>query len=1014
MPEGYGQHAGSANQQKRDAPFVFRYSLSIKLLFFSMTTSLQVGSQTPSGYFQQANQFKLSGKLEEAVLAYRQCISLNPNFAWYHHNLGEVLALLGQWEEADRAYQHACDLNPNSAFSYHNWGDVLEQQGKLAQALAAYRRAVEISPDFYEFHCSLGKALCLQGQLEDAIASLQKAIELDEESALPYQYLWEAFAKQGQVDEGLVCLRKAIDLNPGSSDLYLKLGEALQGKNEFAEALSSYRKGIQLNPDFYWLHYKLGTALAALGQLEDAIASYRKAADLEPGAAIVHHYLGYTLALLGRWDDAIVSYRQTLEISPDAAVVYQHLGDALSAQQKWEQAVDAYRKSVEIEPTSLEAEDHLGFALYQLGRYDEAILAYRKALELSPNSDVVNLHLGDALAALQWWDEALESYNRAFQLNPDNQEIYTRLGQILEKKKELITRNFHRLYISSPEDIYGRWLEENSPSLADLGRMAKTVKTFSYKPLISVIMPVYNAPESFLREAIESVIDQIYPYWQLCIADDASPQAHVKSILEEYAARDGRIKVVFRPEKGHISACSNSALAVATGEFISLLDHDDVLTPDALYEVALFLNRHPEADMIYSDEDKLNEQGKRTQPFFKPDWCPDSFLSRMYTRNLGVYRRSLVNQIGGFRRGYEGSQDYDLVLRLTDKTPKIFHIPKIIYHNRSSAGVAGFSSKFYACEAGKKALLDALCRRGENGRIISNQEFPGIYTIRYQIKEYKLVSIIIPTRNLGDILDKCLKSIFQKSTYPNYQVIVIDNGSDEPDTATVIASWKRREPKRFECYELDIPFNYSRINNYAVTQSEGDYFLFLNNDIEVITPDWIEAMVEQAQRSTVGAVGALLLYPDNTIQHAGVIMGIGGLASHSHKHFSNTETGYYGQILSVNNYSAVTGACLMCRREVFEEVGGFDEQLAVAFNDIDLCLKMVQHGYHNVSLPHAVLYHYESKSRGLDATPEKQRLHQQEVQELEIIGQRWKDMIENDPCYNPNLTRTREDYSLRI
>jgi len=981
-----------------------------------MNSSLQVHEETASNYFHKGNLLKQSGKFEEAAAAYQRCTELNPDFSWYHHNLGEVLAKLGQRDGAEKSYRRACELNPNSAWSWHNLGEVLEQQGNLDEAVAAYRKAVEIYPDFYEFYNSLGKALCLQGQLDESVSCLRHAIALDSESALPYQNLWEALARLGRVDEGMDCLRRAIELNPGEGDLYLKLAEAFQGKNEFAEAVGYYRKAIQLKPDLHWLYYKLGTALSAQGQWEEAIASYSKAADLEPGSAIVHHYLGHTLSIVQRWDEAIASYGKALELVPDAAIVYQHLGDALAKLQKWEQAVGSYRKSVEFDPNSLEAQDHLGFALYQLGQYDEAISAYRKALEIAPNSDVVNFHLGDALAALQWWDEALESYNRAFQLNPDNQEIYTRLGQILEKKKELITRNFHRLYISSPEDIYGRWLEENSPSLADLDRMAKTVKTFSYKPLISVIMPVYNAPESFLREAIESVIDQIYPYWQLCIADDASPQAHVKSILEEYAARDGRIKVVLRPENGDISACSNSALAVATGEFISLLDHDDVLTPDALYEVALFLNRHPEADMIYSDEDKLNEQGTRTQPFFKPDWCPDSFLSRMYTGNLGVYRRSLVNQIGGFRRGYEGSQDYDLVLRLTDKTPKIFHIPKIIYHNRSSsAAVAGgFSSKSYACEAGKKALLDALCRRGENGRVISNREFPGIYTIRYQIKEYKLVSIIIPTRNLGDILDKCLKSIFQKSTYPNYQVIVIDNGSDEPDTATVIASWKRREPKRFECYELDIPFNYSRINNYAVTKSEGDYLLLLNNDIEVITPDWIEAMVEQAQRSTVGAVGALLLYPDNTIQHAGVIMGIGGLASHSHKHFRNTEIGYYGQILSVNNYSAVTGACLMCRREVFEEVGRFDEQLAVAFNDIDLCLKMVQHGYHNVSLPHAVLYHYESKSRGLDATPRKQYLHQQEVQELEIIGQRWKDMIENDPCYNPNLTRTREDYSLRI
>ncbi|WP_369749652.1 glycosyltransferase [Lyngbya sp. PCC 8106] len=542
--------------------------------------------------------------------------------------------------------------------------------------------------------------------------------------------------------------------------------------------------------------------------------------------------------------------------------------------------------------------------------------------------------------------------------------------------------------------------------------MSEAVESFRDKPLISVIMPVYNTSERFLREAIQSVIDQVYPNWELCIADDASTRSSIQPILVEYQAKDSRIKVVFRTQNGHISASSNSALELATGEFIALLDHDDVLTPDALYEVVHLLNQHSEADMIYSDEDKLNEKDQLDSPFFKPDWCPDSFLSRMYTCHLGIYRRELVNQVGNFRIGYEGSQDYDLVLRITEKTDKIFHIPKVLYHWRihSESAASGIEAKPYAYQAGLKALQDAINRRGENGVVQQVQGFPGHYRVRYKITEYKKVSIIIPTRDLGEILDRCLESIFTKSTYPNYEVILIDNGSVEDYTHKVIAKWKEKEYSRFKCCQLDIPFNYSKLNNYAVSQAKGDYLLFLNNDTEVITSDWIEAMVEQAQRPSIGAVGTLLLYPDDTIQHGGVVIGMRDVAAHSHQYFEANQPGYYGQIASTNNYLAVTAACLMCRREVFERVGGFDEQLAIAYNDVDFCLKLLQQGYRNLYLSHVILYHHESKSRGFEDTPEKLHCYMEEVT---LMKQRWRKFIDHDPCYNPNLSLSQFGYSIK-
>ncbi|XGV98058.1 MAG: glycosyltransferase [Leptolyngbya sp. BL-A-14] len=560
---------------------------------------------------------------------------------------------------------------------------------------------------------------------------------------------------------------------------------------------------------------------------------------------------------------------------------------------------------------------------------------------------------------------------------------------------------------------YDRWREAHVPRPADLQKLAETIELMPRKPLISIIVPVFNTPEPYLRAAINSVLDQIYPHWELCLADDASTEPHVRQVLEFYEAQDSRIKVAFRTTNGHISHCSNSALALATGEFVALLDHDDLLTPDALYEVALLINRQPEVDLIYSDEDKLDDQETLREPFFKPDWCPDSFLSRMYICHLGVYRRSLVEAIGGFRPGFEGSQDYDMALRFTEKTDRIAHIPKVLYHWRIHPASAASSTeaKPYAYQAAEKALLEALQRRGTPGKIVDSPTCLGHYIVRYQIESPERVSIIIPTKDLSQTLHRCLESIFKQTTYPDYEVIVIDNGSVEEETFDVIHRWSKSQPHRFKCYPLDIPFNYSKLNNYAVTKAQGKFLLFLNNDTEVITPDWITAMVEQAQRPTIGAVGVQLLYSDNTIQHAGVIAGLGGVAGHSHQHFLADEPGYFNQIQTVSNCSAVTAACLMCRRDVFLAVGGFEEQLAIAFNDVDLCFKMLDKGYRNIYLPHVKLYHYESKSRGMEDTPEKQARFEQEVAYMQ---QKWHSLIEHDPCYSPHLTRRKADFSLRI
>lgn len=564
---------------------------------------------------------------------------------------------------------------------------------------------------------------------------------------------------------------------------------------------------------------------------------------------------------------------------------------------------------------------------------------------------------------------------------------------------------------------YDFWRIRNAPNADSIQKMRLLLKSLTYSKhkniLFSIVMPVYNTPANFLVEAIDSVLAQVYPHWELCIADDASSDPHVKDILESYRNKDSRIKVFYSEENKHISHASNLALSMASGEFVVFLDHDDTLSEDALYELFLALNSEKEIDMIYSDEDKIDSNGNYIDPFFKPEWSPDSFLSKMYTCHLSAYRRSIVNELGGLREGFEGSQDWDLMLRFTEKTQKIAHIPKVLYHWRihnNSTAAAG-DAKPYAHIASKKAIDEALVRRGEIGEAVNPYGYNGHYNIRYVIKEHKKVSIIILTKDLGDMLDQCLTSIFTKTIYPNYEVLVIDNNSVEEKTDQVILKWRTKEPNRFKVEKLNIPFNFSAINNYAVSQCDGDYLLFLNNDTEVINNDWLNAMVEQAQRPSIGAVGALLLFSDETIQHAGVIMGLGGVAGHAYYRMVSDMPGYFGNIICQNNVSAVTGACLMCRREVFNQIGGFDETLAVAYNDVDLCLKMLDKGYRNIYIPTAKLYHHESKTRGYEDSPEKKQRLEKESQ---IIKKKWQNYIYNDPYYSPHLTRVCQNYSIRV
>jgi len=533
-------------------------------------------------------------------------------------------------------------------------------------------------------------------------------------------------------------------------------------------------------------------------------------------------------------------------------------------------------------------------------------------------------------------------------------------------------------------DQYQLWLKANAITPERARQMRQQAEAFAYKPLVSIVVPVYNPEETWLREAIESVRSQIYENWELCLADDASTRRGVRTVLREYAKVAPRIKVKLLEKNVGIAEASNAALALASGEFVGLLDHDDELKPDALFEVVKLLNEDADLDYIYSDEDKREPDGRLVEPFFKPDWSPDLLTAVNYVTHFSVFRREVIERAGGFRKGYDGSQDYDLVLRVTEMTDRIAHIARPLYSWRKVPGsaAAAVRAKDFALRAAKKALKDALSRRGFEGEVEKGLAV-GRYRVRYETRGTPKVSIIIPTRDRADMLRRCIESIRKKSTYKNYEIVVVDNDSREQETLDYLASFKGRVVR------YPHAFNFAAIINTAAREAGGEYLLLLNNDTEVITPGWIEALLEHAQRPEVAAAGARLLYPDGRVQHEGIIMNLGGGSAGNVDH-----GGYFGLGECTRNCTAVTGACMMVRKSVFWELGGFDEQLRVAFNDVDFCLRAREKGYWIVYTPYATLYHDESASRG--------SLHPDEDEQL--FRKRWgKPGDFRDPYYNPNL-----------
>ena len=577
--------------------------------------------------------------------------------------------------------------------------------------------------------------------------------------------------------------------------------------------------------------------------------------------------------------------------------------------------------------------------------------------------------------------------------------------------RALFVKSVHKIQGLDNDYDYGEWYSLTRPAPEELERQRK--ETWDNGPVFSVVIPLYKTPERYLREMLDSIAAQTYPNWELCLADGSPQGQDVYRIVKKYMDKDSRIRYERLGKNGGISDNTNAAIAMASGDYIVLADHDDAMTEDALYECARAAVEHPDCQVIYSDEDKMDmDGGALFDPHFKPDFNPDLLTSVNYICHQFVVKRELVDRVGGLRREFDGAQDYDFIFRCTEAARGVWHIPKVLYHWRchQESTASNPQSKLYAFEAGARAIMDHYRRVGIAAEKVEKGVDYGIYHTVFKIQDTPKVSVIIPNKDHHEDLDLCMRAILTRGTYKNVEFVVVENNSTQKATFEYYESIQREFPQvRVVVWERE--FNYSAINNFGVHHASGEYLLFLNNDTELIAENFIEEMLGFCQREDVGAVGARLLYQDDTIQHAGVVIGFGGIAGHTFIGLHKAENSYFHRAMCAQDYSAVTAACMMSKKSVFEKAGGFSEDLAVAFNDIDYCMKVRSLGKVVVYAPYAVLYHYESKSRGLEDTPEKVDRFNREVARF---AKKWPDILrEGDPYYNPNLTLRKSNFALR-
>ena len=586
---------------------------------------------------------------------------------------------------------------------------------------------------------------------------------------------------------------------------------------------------------------------------------------------------------------------------------------------------------------------------------------------------------------------------------------YLKRYGVVATSKKVIKRAFHiKEDRKTNQEQYVIWMENNklTDEMLDVQRKTK----FKIEPKISIVVPMYNTEKLFFKELIDSLKNQTYKNWELCLADGSEVP---NELLKDYMD-DGRIKYSFLNSNLGISENTNAAIKMATGDYIGFLDHDDILSQDALFEVVRAINENKNADFIYSDEDKIDENNERFEPYFKPDFSPETLECNNYITHFVVVKKDLLNEVGCLDSAFNGAQDFDFVLRATSKAKNVVHISKILYHWRvhrqSTAEVA--DAKPYAFEAGIKVVEKYLERTGKEGTVENGQDVPGIYKINYKVIGNPKVSVLIPNKDNSKLLKDAINSIIENTTYNNYEIVVIENGSTEKETLKYYDELKDKPKVKIIRIDENGEFNYSRLINLGVKNVDGDFVLQLNNDTKILTKNWLEMMIGYSQQKEIGAVGGRLYYEDKTIQHAGIIVGLSGIAGNMLVNLPYGEKAYFGREAATRNVAAVTGACLLCRRELYEEVGYMDEeQFKVAFNDVDFCLKLLEKGYRNVYIPYVELYHYESKTRGYEYSKEKEERFNREA---ENFKNKWKEFLDKgDPYYNVNFTRETCNFDIK-
>lgn len=1040
----------------------------LRLAFDHYVAALKLRPNFAEAHFNLGDMYSDAGDFEPAIKYLRQSLELNNRFAPAWLRLGQIYMAQNRPDEALTAMRNGVALNPGNTDALLILGTALQTVKEYEEAIAVFEQAWALDASLAEAPYNIGNALVERGEAYEAQAEqkFRQALAIRDDYAKAWFNLAESLRRQDRLDEARPCYQRALILEPTLNPQARAVRDITAFVLSGVAQLHHPTSGWEELPEHLFLPGKISVIVCSItparlaavranfehllagedwefihiGDARSLCEGYNRGVAQASGEILVFSHddieilsedFRYKLrAYLAHQD--IIGVAGTRRLCgkhwsaagwPDTAGKITHpdpkgwrvnVYGVLHPLNPGMQALDgvffAARRHV-CRQVPFDAETFDGFHFYDL---DFTFSAWKAGFKLAVAADINLIHHSEGR-----FDEVWAGYAARFQqkhgadlaAEPPATPIWP--TALLQNRHDL--HLFNELLVidcvTHDPGYYNVWRSIfAAEDEVTLQRQRDEIAGWDQPPLISVVMPVYNTPLDLLAAAIASVRQQTYPHWQLCIADDASPDPTIQPFLRQAAASDPRIKVVFRPDNGHISAASNSALEVAEGTWLALLDHDDVITPDALYYMVKCIRRHPDAALLYSDEDKLLENGKLAYPYFKPDFNLDLFRAQNMITHLSLYRADVVRELGGFRLGFEGSQDYDLALRVLDHSgpQAIQHVPRVLYHWRLLAGstAKAGTEKSYAFPAAVRALQEHLQRTGEEAEVVVAEDGYGMTRFRYALPyPPPMVSLIIPTRNGLDLLRRCLDTLFALTDYPRFEVLVIDNGSDDPATLAYLSDM--RAARKIRLFRDERPFNFSALNNRGVQHAQGSVVGLLNNDLEIIHADWLTEMVSHALRPGVGAVGARLWYPNQTLQHGGVIL-VGGVAGHAHKGLPRKLGGNYSRAVLHQQFSAVTAACLIVQKAHYLAVGGLDETLEVAFNDIDFCLKLDAQGLRNVWTPYAELIHHESASRGYETTPEKRKRFDGEVAKMH---QRWGARLKYDPAYNPNLSRDREDFT---